>query len=73
MSEIISLGLNLAKNVLQVHGIDSAGRTVLRKKLRRVQVLEFLLNCRLVLWRWKPAGTLIYAQTVMSATVASGS
>jgi transposase len=41
MSEIITVGLDLAKNVFQVHGADGAGHAVLRKKLRRMQVLEF--------------------------------
>lgn len=41
MSEIITVGLDLAKNVFQVHGADVAGRAVLRRKLRRAQVLEF--------------------------------
>ncbi len=41
MSEIITVGLDLAKNVFQVHGTDGAGRAVLRKKIRRGQVLEF--------------------------------
>ena len=41
MSEIIMVGLDLAKNVFQVHGADGSGRAVLRKKLRRAQVLEF--------------------------------
>lgn len=41
MSEIITVGLDLAKNVFQVHAADGAGRAVLRKKLRRAQVLEF--------------------------------
>jgi transposase len=41
MSEIITVGLDLAKNVFQVHGADASGRAVLRKKLRRHQVLEF--------------------------------
>lgn len=41
MSEIITVGLDLAKNLFQVHGADGAGRAVLRKKLRRGQVLEF--------------------------------
>ena len=41
MAEIITVGLDLAKNVFQVHGADSAGRAALRKKLRRAQVLEF--------------------------------
>ncbi len=41
MSEISTVGLDLAKNVFQFHGADGAGRTVMRKKLRRAQVLEF--------------------------------
>jgi len=41
MSEIITVGLDLAKNVFQAHGADVSGRAVLRKKLRRDQVLEF--------------------------------
>jgi len=41
MSDIITVGLDLAKNVFQVHGADGAGRAVLRKKLRRTQVLAF--------------------------------
>lgn len=40
-SEIITVGLDLAKNVFQVHGADSKGNAVLRKKLRRAQVIEF--------------------------------
>jgi transposase len=36
MSEIITVGLDLAKNVFQAHGADASGRAVLRKKLRRV-------------------------------------
>ena len=41
MLEIITVGLDLAKNVFQIHGADGSGGAVLRKKLRRVQVLEF--------------------------------
>ena len=41
MSEIITVGRDLAKNVFQVHGADGVGRAVLRKKLRRTQVLKF--------------------------------
>jgi transposase len=41
MSEITTVGLDLAKNVFQVHGADGSGRAVLRKKLRRDQVLAF--------------------------------
>ena len=41
MSNIATVGLDLAKNVFQVHGADASGRTELRKKLRRDQVLAF--------------------------------
>jgi transposase len=41
MSEIITVGLDLEKNVFQVHGADASGLGVLRKKLIRDQVLAF--------------------------------
>src|SRR6201989_2120720 len=41
MSEITTIGLDLAKHVFQVHGIDAQGTTVVRKRLRRGQVLAF--------------------------------
>jgi len=40
MLEIITVGLELAKTVFQVHGADCIGSPVLRKKLRRAWVLE---------------------------------
>src|SRR5258705_7727157 len=41
MSEITTIGLDVAKHVFQVHGIDAQGTTVLRKRLRRGQVVAF--------------------------------
>lgn len=41
MSEIITVGLDLATNVFQAHGADASGQAVLGKKLRRDQVLDF--------------------------------
>jgi transposase len=41
MREITTIGLDLAKNIFQVHGIDEAGDVVVRKQLRRAQVLGF--------------------------------
>src|SRR5215467_9652321 len=41
MGEVITIGLDLAKHVFQVHGVDAEGATVLRKQLRRAQVLAF--------------------------------
>ena len=42
MSEVSTIGLDLAKNVFQVHGADASGAVLVRKKLRRDQVLKFL-------------------------------
>jgi len=41
MQSITTIGLDLAKNVFQVHGVNAEGAAVLRRQLRRAQVLEF--------------------------------
>jgi transposase len=41
MIEVRTIGLDLAKNVFQVHGADASGAVVFRKQLRRGQVLKF--------------------------------
>ena len=41
MGEITTIGVDLAKHVFQVHGVDADGATVLRKRLRRGQMLAF--------------------------------
>ena len=41
MSEVITIGLDLAKNVFQVHGVDDTGQTVIRRQLKRGQVVAF--------------------------------
>src|SRR5665213_2253128 len=42
--KITTVGIDLAKNVFQVHGIDERGKAVLRKQLRRAQVALFFGN-----------------------------
>lgn len=41
MDEITTIGIDLAKSVFQLHGVDAEGRPVLRRQLRRSQMLEF--------------------------------
>ena len=38
------IGLDTAKNVFQVHGVDDNGRVRLRKRLRRAQITAFFSN-----------------------------
>jgi len=45
-----TIGIDLAKSVLQVHGVDARGNAVVRKQLKRDQVLPFFGNlaaCRI--------------------------
>jgi len=39
--EVTTIGLDIAKNVFQVHGVDAEGTVVLRRQLRRSRVLPF--------------------------------
>lgn len=41
MNEVSTVGLDLAKKVFQVHGVDAAGNVVMRRALRRSQVLAW--------------------------------
>src|SRR6195256_3685455 len=41
VSEVSTIGLDLAKYVFQAHGADASGKVVFRKRLRREQVLAF--------------------------------
>lgn len=41
MNSVTTIGLDLAKNVFEVHGVDAAGQKVLARALRRGQVLEY--------------------------------
>jgi transposase len=40
--QIATIGLDIAKNVFRVHGIDAAEKVVARKQLRRGQIIAFL-------------------------------
>ena len=41
MNEVITIGVDLAKNVFQVHGVDAEGSVVFRRQLRRSRMLPF--------------------------------
>src|SRR4029453_7875369 len=46
--QVTTIGLDLAKHVFQIHGIDAAEKVVVRRQLRRSQVMAFfeaLLPC----------------------------
>ena len=41
MGEVSTIGLDIAKSVFQVHGVDADGAVVIRKRVSRAKVLEF--------------------------------
>ena len=42
--QVITFGIDLAKNVFQIHGVDAAGHTVVKKQLKRDQLAPYFAN-----------------------------
>ena len=42
--KVTTIGIDLAKNVFQVHGVDECGKAVLKKQLKREQIAPFFAN-----------------------------
>ncbi len=42
--KITTIGIDLEKEVFQIHGVDDHGKTVLRKQLRRNKMINFFAN-----------------------------
>ena len=55
--EISTIGLDLAKSIFQVHAVDASGEAVLRKALRRAQVLPFFAKLPSCLIGMEACGT----------------
>ena len=41
MEEVVTVGLDIAKSVFQVHGVDAEGRVVVQRKLARAKLIPF--------------------------------
>jgi transposase len=44
MQTIRTIGLDIAKSVFQVHGVDAAGQVIIRRQLKRRYVVAFFLK-----------------------------
>ena len=42
--KITTIGIDLAKNVFQVHGVNAQGKVMLKKQLKRDQMAAFFAN-----------------------------
>ena len=68
MGQVVVVGLDIAKSVFQVHGVDRDGGVVVRRRLRRSRVLPFFATvepCRKLCHRalfghasWAHSGTM---------------
>ena len=58
--QITTVGLDLAKRVFQIHAVDAAGQVVVRKALRRAQVLPFFAKLPPCLVGMEACGTSHY-------------
>ena len=54
---ITTIGLDLAKNVFQVHGVNAAGDVIVRRRLRRAQVCTYFAGLTPCLIGMKACGT----------------
>ena len=48
MGEVSTIGLDIAKNVFQVHGVDRDSEVVIRKRVSRSKLLEFFCGAAIV-------------------------
>lgn len=55
--KITTVGLDLAKNGLQIHGVDGHGKVVLKKQSKRDQMAEFFVNLPLCLIGMEACGS----------------
>jgi transposase len=46
MQTITTVGVDIAKSVFQVHGVDADGNIVIRRQVKRRYVLAFSRSCR---------------------------
>ena len=53
--QVGTIGLDIAKNMFQTHGVDAAGEMVIIRQLRRGQVIGYFGGCRPALSAWRPA------------------
>jgi transposase len=58
--EITTIGLDLAKSVFQVHGVDATGQVIVRRSLRRAQMLPFFARLPSCLVGMEACGTSHY-------------
>ncbi len=55
MGAVTTIGLDIAKSIFQVHGVDAAGEVVFRRRLTRARVIPFFAKLAECWLAWKHA------------------
>ena len=53
--QITTIGLDLAKHWFQIHGVDATGKVVVKRRLRRAEVIGFFGRSDRASSAWRPA------------------
>ena len=53
--KVTTIGIDLAKDVFGLHGVDGQGRVAFKKRLVRSRLLEYMSQLPPCWWAWKPA------------------
>lgn len=51
---IRTIGIDIAKEVFQIHGVDSQGKVLVKKQIRRHGMLKFFANLQPCCVAWRP-------------------
>ena len=65
--KITTAGIDLAKSIFQIHGVDERGKTALRKQLKRSEMLKFFVNLPPCLIGMEACGSAHYWARKLSA------
>lgn len=57
------IGVDPGKSIFQIHGVDTTRRVIVRRRLRRSEVLSFSAGVRARLLPWRPAPPVIIGHT----------
>ena len=59
MTEVTTIGLDIAKQIFHAHGADAAGRAVFSRRITRGKLLDSLPSNHTVWWHWRHAAARI--------------
>src|SRR3954468_18229595 len=72
MQTVTTIGLDIAKSVFQVHGVDAAGQVVIRRQLKRRYVLAFFQKLSRCLVGIEACASSLHSLNFLHVAVADG-